>query len=91
MSRDGAVRFERDGQGQLMMVLLLHGVPIARSRKAANIAAEVAFRNLDTLDIDNGLVVGIPTDRGTLDRAAGTRPAPAELAAAVELIAACAW
>ena len=91
MSRDGVVRFERNGQGQLMMVLLVHGVPIARSPRAANIAAEVAFRNLDTLDIGPALVVGIPTNRATLDMAAGTRPAPAELDAAVELIAACAW
>ena len=91
MSRDGVVRFERDGQGQLMIVLLVQGVPIARSRKAANIAAEVAFRDLATLDIDNAMVVAIPTNRDTLELAAETLPAPAERDAAVELIAACAW
>lgn len=91
MSRDGVVRFERDGQGQLMIVLLLQGVPIARSRKAANIAAEVAFRDLDTLDIGNALVVAIPTNGDTLDLVLGTRPGAAELDTTVELIAACRW
>lgn len=91
MSRDGVVRFERDGEGQLMIVLLVQGVPIARSPKAANIAAEVVFRNLGALHFNESLVVSIPTSGDTLDMAAGAWPVAAERAAAVELIAACAW
>jgi hypothetical protein len=91
MSRDGVVRFERDAQGQLTIVLLVQGVPIARSGSPANIAAEVAFRDLDALYFNDALVVSIPTDPATLLKAANSTPALPEMATAVELISACAW
>jgi len=91
MSGDGVVHFERDGQGQLMIVLLVQGIPIARSRKAANIAAEVALRGLDKLAIGNALVVAIPTNGDTLDMAAASWPAAPEFDAVLALIAACRW
>ena len=91
MSRDGVVKFERDAQGQMTIVLLVHGVPIARSGSVLNIAAEVAFRDLDSLYFNEALVVSVPTDKATLARAANASLAPPEAASAVELISACAW
>lgn len=91
MSRSGAVQFERDALGKVTIVLLVQGVPIARSASAASIAAEVAFRDLGSLYFNEALEVSIPTDSATLQRAAQARPAPPEMAAAVALISACAW
>ncbi len=91
MNRNGVVKFERDAHGQLAIVLLVQGVPIARSGSAVHIAAEVAFRDLDSLYFDESLVVNVPTDKAMLARAANASLAPPEVARAAELIAACAW
>ncbi|MES2318461.1 MAG: hypothetical protein V4631_13310 [Pseudomonadota bacterium] len=91
MSRAGTVRFERDPQGQLTIVLLVQGVPIARSPSPLSIAAEVAFRDLACLHFNESLVVSIPTNSATLARAAGAGTASQEEATTFELISACAW
>jgi len=91
MDSCGEVRFERDDQDQLTIVLMVQGIPIARSRSPANIAAEVAFRDLRSLVFNDALVVAIPTDARTLVSAAIGTPQTPEIAATVELISACAW
>ena len=91
MNRTGVVRFERGAQGQVTIVLLVQGVPIARSQSPLNIAAEVAFRDLGTLSFDGALVVSVPTNADTLVLAAKAAPALPELATAALLISACVW
>jgi hypothetical protein len=91
MNRTGEVRFERGAQGQITIVLLLGGVPIARSQSPANIAAEVVFRDLGYLAFSKALVVPVPTNAATLLLAAKAAPDTEEFASACELISACTW
>jgi hypothetical protein len=89
MNRQGQVRFERDAGGQLTFCLLVQGVEVARSAHALSIAADVALRDLDALDLGGALTVRVPTSAACLllADARGGIDAPAARA----LIAACAW
>ncbi len=91
MNRAGTVKFERDAQGNITIVLLVQGVPIARSASANSIAAEIAFRDLGTLVFNELLEVRIPTTAAMLPLAAYVSPEASEVASAAELIGACAW
>lgn len=92
MERAGAIQFEREVEGRgLAIVLLVQGQAVARSRFPANIAFEVASRNLTSLSFGEALQVPIPTDSDTLGAIAQAAGGTAEIFTVFRLVSECAW
>jgi hypothetical protein len=87
----GQVRFERGAPGKVAIVLLVDGLPVARSESAVNIAAEVAFRDIATLTFGDAFTVNVPTDAAALATAARAAGSTPDIFAACRLISECAW
>jgi len=91
MDRAGSIEFERDGEDALAIVLLVEGEPVARSRFPANIAFEVAARDLTSLCFKDALLVPIPTDADTLRTLAHAADETEEIFTVFRLVSECAW
>jgi hypothetical protein len=91
MERAGAIQFEREEEGALAIVLVVSGEPVARSRSPANIAFEVAARDLTSLEFNEALRVPIPTDSNTLQALAQAANDTEEIFTVFRLVAECAW
>ena len=91
MSNSGAVQFERSAQGRVDIVLLVDGEAVARSESPANIAAEVAFRDISLLAFSDSFVIAVPADPASLTTVADVARSTPEVLTACRLIAECAW
>lgn len=91
MGHSGAVHFERSPQGRVDIVLCMGGETVARSDCPANIAAEVAMRDISLLAFSDSFVIAIPTDHATPATVADLARSTPEVLTACRLIAECVW